>query len=143
MAQVLWVRFFASVLLKLLAGRVLVVLVVPNTAPYLAAQLHPVRDFVLIDKEKYQIEQEEEQRFHEAWREWREKKPNSPNNVRRSTWSALRRDQYLRLSDHHDKINDQFRKQLDGQIRLGQYLSRISPLSSFLSRTSPTPTVTS
>ena len=110
---------------------VLVVLVVPNTAPYLAAQLHPVRDFVLIDKEKYQIEQEEEQRFHEAWREWREKKPNSPNNVRRSTWSALRRDQYLRLSDHHDKINDQFSKQLDGQIRLGQYLSRISPLSSF------------
>ena len=110
---------------------VLVVLVVPNTAPYLAAQLHPVRDFVLIDKEKYQIEQEEEQRFQEAWREWREKKINSPNNVRWSTWSKLRRDQYLRLSNHHDKINDQFRKQLDGQIRLGQYLSRISPLSSF------------
>ena len=110
---------------------VLVVLVVPNTAPYLAAQLHPVRDFVLIDKEKYQIEQEEEQRFQEAWREWREKKTNSPNNVRWSTWSELKRDQYLRLSDHHDKINDQFRKQLDGQIRLGQYLSRISPLSSF------------
>jgi ABC-type transport system involved in multi-copper enzyme maturation permease subunit len=111
---------------------VMVVLVVPNTAPYLAAQIHPVRDFVLVDKEKYQIEREENERFEKKWEEWQEKNEEAPNNIRRSTWPAMRRDQYLKLIDHQHKINDQFLKQLDGQIRLGQYLSRISPLSSFV-----------
>lgn len=110
---------------------VLVVLIVPNIAPYIAAQIHPVRDFVLVDKQKYQIEREEEERFEKTWQEWEEKNEEAPDNVRWSTWPAMRRDQYLRLIDHQDKINDQFLKQLDGQIRLGQYLSRISPLSSF------------
>ncbi len=110
---------------------VLVVLVVPNTAPYIASQIHPVRDFVLIDREKYQIEHEEEKRFQKQWNEWEEKNQEAPNNIRWSTWPLMRRDQRLRLIDHQDKINDQFLKQLDGQIRLGQYLSRISPLSSF------------
>jgi hypothetical protein len=110
---------------------VLVVLIAPSTAPYVAAQVQPVRDFALIDKEKYRVELEEEERFEKEWEAWEKANQEAADNVRSSAWPAMKRDQFLRLIDQQDKIDDQFLKQMDGQIRLGQYLSRLSPLSCF------------
>lgn len=64
----------------------LAVFVAPNVAPYISAQMHPLRDFVLVDKEKYQFERDEEERFEAEWQEGEEKTPDAPHNIR---WSTL------------------------------------------------------
>jgi len=112
---------------------VLMVLVVPNIAPYIAAQVEPLRSITAIDKEKYQIEREENQKFEDAMRKWEEEHPDAEKwgGEWWVYWDVLKRDQVLLQVDLQQKIDDQFQKQMDGQIRLAQYLSRISPLASF------------
>ena len=112
---------------------VLVVLVIPNLAPYAATQFHPLRSIIMVDREKHAVEVEEGVKFETAWDAWREEN----TEVRRwgSTWAtyhySLRRDQMLKTMSGQRKINEQFQKEMDAQIRLAQYLSRISPLASF------------
>jgi ABC-type transport system involved in multi-copper enzyme maturation permease subunit len=112
---------------------VLVVLVVPNLAPYAASQLHPLRSIIMIDREKHTVEIEENSRFEAAWDTWRDENPTAaPWQTSWSTfWYTERRIHLLKtMSDQH-KIDVQFQKEMDAQIRLAQYLSRISPLASF------------
>ena len=112
---------------------VTLVLALPNVAPYLAVQLKPARTISMVDKEKYQIERDEEEKFQKALEQWGEDHPEVPRN--RGTWWAkwdeLKRDQLLRLIGAQEKINDQFQIEMAGQIQLAKSLSRISPLASF------------
>ena len=110
---------------------VLIVFVAPNVAPYIGTLAHPMRDFVTVDKEKRQLEREEEEKFEAEWKEWEENNPDAEDNIRWSTWPTLKRKQLVAMSGSQDKINDNFLKQMDTQIGLAQYLSRVSPLSSF------------
>ena len=113
---------------------VLMVLIVPNIAPYIAAQIEPLQDFTMVDKEKYQIEREEEQKFEAELKQWAEQHPKVQawgESLWWVNWHRIKRDQLLRLIERQDKINDQFQTQMEVQIRLGQYLSRFSPLASF------------
>jgi ABC-type transport system involved in multi-copper enzyme maturation permease subunit len=117
----------------LLVVWVLVVLVVPNIAPYLAAQIAPLRSATAIDREKFRIEREENQKFEELMRRWEEEHPDARQGGGEwwVYWDVAKKDQILRLVDHQQKIDDQFQKRMDAQIRLAKQLSRISPLASF------------
>ena len=113
---------------------VLIVLVVPNITPYIAAQIEPLRSINVVEKEKYQFQREEQQKFDEALDEWAEAHPEVRRWREYAWWlnfTRMSRDQLLRVIGHQNKIDDQFQKQMDEQIRLTQYLSRFSPLASF------------
>jgi ABC-type transport system involved in multi-copper enzyme maturation permease subunit len=110
---------------------VLVVLIVPNAAPYIAAQIQPVRSFVLVEKEKRQLQHDEAERFDKIVDEWMEANPDVTRFVRNANWTRLNIGRIERLIDGQQKINDQYHKRLDQQIRLAQNLSRLSPLASF------------
>jgi ABC-type transport system involved in multi-copper enzyme maturation permease subunit len=112
---------------------VLMVLVVPNIAPYLAAQIEPLRSATAVDREKFQIERDENRKFEKLMRRWEEEHPDFQNNRGQwwVYWDVEKRDQILRLIDLQQTIDDQFQKRMDAQIRLAKQLSRISPLASF------------
>ena len=112
---------------------VLIVLVVPNLAPYVATQFHPLRSIIMVDREKHAVEVEEGEKFEKAWDEWFEEN----QDVQRwgTSWGiarqSLRREQMLNTMGAQKRINEQFQKEMDAQVRLAQYISRVSPLASF------------
>ena len=120
----------------LLTVWVLLVFIVPNVAPYVAAQVHWVRDFVLVEKEKRGMDIAQEEGFDRDWAQWMAKNPDSPQNIRSANYQKIRRVQYLRGSRLDDKTNGDFLKEIDVQIRFAQHLSRLSVLSSFAYLTS-------
>ena len=101
---------------------VLIVLVVPNIAPYLAAQIEPLRSATAVDREKFQIERDENRKFEELMRRWEEEHPDYQNN--RGAWwvywDVEKRDQILRLVDLQQAVDDEFQKRMDAQIRLAK-----------------------
>ena len=118
----------------LLTVWVLMVLIVPNAAPYLAARLEPVRSFVLVEKEKAQVQRDEQQRLDREMDEWAEANPEVPRWQGYewwSRWTELSLDRLDRLMDGQRKVNEHYHKELGQQIGLAQNLSRLSPLSSF------------
>ena len=66
----------------LLTVWVLLVFIVPNVAPYIAARVHWVRDFVLVDKEKRQIDIALEEGFNLDWAQWMEQNPDTSQITR-------------------------------------------------------------
>ena len=118
----------------LLTVWVLIVLIVPNAAPYIAARLEPVRSFVLVEKEKAQIQRDEQQRLDRDMDEWAKANPEVPRWEGYdwwTRWNQLNLERLNRLMDGQRKVNDHYHRELGEQIRLAQNLSRLSPLSSF------------
>ena len=112
---------------------VLLVLVIPNLAPYAATQIHPLRSIIMVDKEKHAVELEAGENYRTVWDKWKE---DNPDVARWGTeWSIerykLRRLHMEDIINGQTKINEQFQKEMDEQIRITQYISRISPLASF------------
>ena len=114
---------------------VLMVLIVPNVAPYIADQLESVRSFVLVEKEKNQIARDEQKRFDEEVDKWAEANPDVERwdgFVWWNNWTKMNITRLELLVDAQQKVNEQYQKQLEGQVYLAQYISRLSPLSSFV-----------
>ena len=114
---------------------VLIVLILPNTAPYIADQVAAVRSFVLVEKQKSQIGRDEEERLNREVEEWAEANPDVPQwdgFAWWSKWTKLNMERLERLVDSQKKVNKQYQKQMEEQVRLAQYLSRLSPLASFV-----------
>ena len=106
------------------------VLIVPNLAPYLSSQLHPLRDSTAFEEDKRLAEQAESERHSEAWTAWRADR-DWDEIEDWDRWNEIERDYWLRRVGAQEKVNDLFRKQMDERIRLTQNLSRLSPLASF------------
>ena len=113
---------------------VLIVLVIPNTAPYIASQLTSVRSFVLVEKEKNQLKREEEKRFQAEVDVWAEANPDIPKWYGYEWWAnynTMQKDHLPKVMDIQDRINEQFQKSMNAQIALAQNISRASPFASF------------
>ena len=116
----------------LLTVWVLLVFIVPNLAPYVAARVHAVRDFVVLDREKRQTDIALEAGFDRDFALWMAHNPDPSQNTRDANYQRIRRAQYLQNARQHDRINGDFLKEIDVQIRVAQYLSRFSVLSSYV-----------
>ena len=114
------------------------ILVVPNVAPFLAARLHPVRSFSAISKEKFQV-------LLDEWRRSAKELHSREREVGEAAYTAklqqlaeartasekLKQKMLFSQQDGERRIDEQFHNEMDVQIALGRNLSRISPLSSF------------
>ena len=124
-------RQASTAITTLLMVWAVIVLVIPNVAPYLAAQLSPVRTANDVTKEKLLIAIEERQKHDEETEQWREDNPQVHWTRRWQVWHTLKGESLLRQQEGERKINEQFHFQLQAQVNLGQILSRVSPLASF------------
>ncbi len=118
----------------LLMAWVLTVLAAPNIAPYIAKQIKPVRSFTLVEREKYQLEREDQQKFDEGMARWSEENPHVPGRWGpewHAEYYSRRLEQLPRIMDMQNRINEQYHKHLNEQIQLAQNISRLSPFSSF------------
>lgn len=119
---------------------VLMVLVVPNIAPYIAGQIRPLRSATSVDRQKYQLEVEDNAQLEELMKAWEEKHPKPEDDQDAQSkwwgqwwvyWDVEKRDRILRLVDMHKAIDDEYQNRMRGQIGLAEDLSRLSPLASF------------
>ena len=113
---------------------VLLILIIPNTAPYIAAQIVPVSSFVQVEKQKAQLAAEEQVKFERALDAWSEQHPEFQRWGSHRWWanySRMQLDHMPRVMDIQDRVNEQFQRSMDAQVRLAQYISRLSPFSSF------------
>lgn len=147
-------RRSSTSIMLLVAAWVVLVLAVPNLAPYLARVWKPTRNVQQIENDrhaKYQSTWNEHVRdkmkeydkqhgfgrrwWREVnWRKWTE--PDKPVDRRRAAIRRvhelqLERDGHLRRLDAYRKIDEQFENELDAQIRLSRQLLRASPFSCF------------
>ena len=107
------------------------VLVVPNLAPYLAAQLSPVLSANQVTKEKVQIAIKEREKQDADWEQWREDNADVHWTRRWATWHEMKGESLLRQQDGERRVDEQFQRRMEAQVELGQNLSRLSPLASF------------
>ena len=114
---------------------VLMVLVVPNVSPYIAAQVNPLPDFTQIDKEKRERETDLGEAFGQVEEEYAEAHSDIPrwgDDGRWGTWwnKAFQR-HMLQVIDAQKSIDGTFANELGEQVALAQQVSRLSPFSSF------------
>ena len=112
---------------------VLLVLGIPNIAPYIASQLSPTPSIQSVEKEKQLVEQEERRRFEKELRAWID--DNTEAREKGGCWMGgtchrRQRASSLKTVTAQEKINDHFRKNMGEQVDLTKILSRVSPLSS-------------
>lgn len=114
---------------------VLMVLVVPNVSPYIAAQANPLSDFTQIDKEKRVRESELREAFAQVEDEYDEAHADIErwgSDGRWGTWWNKAFQKYmLQVIDAQKSIDANFANELGEQVALAQYVSRLSPFSSF------------
>ena len=111
---------------------VLLILIIPNTAPYIASQIVPVSSFVQVEKQKTQLVAEEQVKFERALEAWSEQNPEIHWGHRWwANYSRMQLDHMPRVMDIQDRVNEQFQQSMEAQVRLAQYISRLSPFSSF------------
>jgi ABC-type transport system involved in multi-copper enzyme maturation permease subunit len=112
---------------------VVLVLGIPNIAPYIASQLSPAPSIQSVEKEKQFVEQGERRRFQKEFRAWIDNNPEA--RQRGGCWMGgichgMQREGSLRAATAQEKISDHFRKNMGEQVDLTKILSRVSPLSS-------------
>ena len=114
---------------------VLMVLVVPNVSPYIAAQVKALPDFTIIDKEKLAKEEEQQEAFRAEIEAYAEANPDIDRwgqDGRWGTWwNKLEQKRVLQVIDMQTKIDANFANELGEQVTFAQYVSRVSPFSSF------------
>jgi ABC-type transport system involved in multi-copper enzyme maturation permease subunit len=113
---------------------VLIVLVLPNTAPYIAAQLVPTPVVAVVEKEKHEVERRGEAAFQATMKKWEEANPEAEprKGAWWAYWDVLKRDQLLALTDEQKEVGDNYQRQLSEQIRIARLISRLSPMTSFV-----------
>ena len=86
----------------------------------------------MVEKEKHQVEREEQEKFDQLMHAWEEAHPEHDRGGQWWVyWDKIKQDHIDRLISLQKKIDDQYHKEMDQQILLAQHLSRISPLASF------------
>ena len=132
----LWVstrtRMASTSILLLLLIWVLMVLVGPNLAPYVAVQVRSIPSAYAVEKAKHQVQIEERKAYAEALNAWQAGSPDAPRKERNRKRSELEDFHYRRIADRKRQISDGFQREMGDQVRLAQGLSRISPLASFV-----------
>jgi len=101
---------------------VLVVLVVPNTAPIVARGLAPVPSAGVLAGQREAIQRD-------IWNGVRRKMRSADNNENRQTIFA---DAQARIREETDKVVSSYLQKVDEQIGLGISLARLSPSASYV-----------
>ena len=119
----------------LLMAWVLMILVVPNVAPYLAAEAVPLRNFVEVEEEKAASDEAVGEAFEEEIDEFQEKNPDVERWGDDGRWGAMWnlrwQKRVLQRIDDEGRIEGQYANELAAQVSLARNLSRLSPFSSF------------
>ncbi len=132
----LWVstrtRMASTSILLLLLIWVLMVLVGPNLAPYVAVQVRRIPSAYAVEKAKHQVQIEERKAYAEALNAWKADHPDASREERNKRRSELEDFHYRRIADRKRQISTGFQREMGDQVRLAQGLSRISPLASYV-----------
>lgn len=110
---------------------VLMVLIVPNVSPYLAAQIHPLPAFTEIDRDKQSSTGPINEAFERDVEAFRTNNPDievwGSDGRWGVEWNQMEQRRVLKLIDAQSKIDKDFVNQLGEQIELARHLSRLSP----------------
>ncbi len=114
---------------------VLMILVVPNVAPYLAAETSPVRDFTELEREKTSSSEDVADQFRRDIDSYAEANPDierwGDDGRWGAQWNLMEQRRALQQMDDEEQINDDFMNQLAVQVNVASNLSRLSPFASF------------
>ena len=148
----LWVsclthRASTSIML-LVALWVVLFLATPNLAPYIAQQIHPLKNAHDIERDRFDSRTQIWQRVYEEptralnkklglergwwrtidWSDWEQVKPVRERDVQRANWAQEAIFEILAL---YDKIETGLNANSQQQVRITRRLSRLSPYGSF------------
>ncbi len=122
----------STAILLLLLIWVLMVLVIPNLAPYLAAEFSPTRSPYLVEREKHLAEVEGRLGFSKDLVRWRKAHPEVTERNYWRHYGSQEEEHYLAIAERKKQLTEQFRREMDAQVGLSQALARISPTASFV-----------
>ena len=114
---------------------VLMVLVVPNLAPYLAAEAVPLRNFMEVEEEKAAASETASEAFEQELDEFTANNPEVERWGDDGRWGAMWNLRYQKLAlqriDDEGRIEGRYANELAAQVAVARHLSRLSPFSSF------------
>ena len=114
---------------------VLMVLVVPNLAPYLAAEAVPLRNFMEVEEEKAAASETASEAFEQELDEFTANNPEVERWGDDGQWGAMWNLRYQKLAlqriDDEGRIEGRYANELAAQVAVARHLSRLSPFSSF------------
>ena len=126
-----WAQQVSTSIISLLVAWVVLVLIVPNAAPFLAAQIEKVPSPELVARERDEVVRVQLQRWRDESEGW-ERAQEGLSDRQRYTNHCLRNGDHLRRVIRGQKqTEDRYQNELGRQIRLSQWFSRLSPLASF------------
>jgi ABC-type transport system involved in multi-copper enzyme maturation permease subunit len=103
----------------------MMVLVIPGSSQLISQILRPVDSLQEVEMRKMLARTSIADRYHRAYDRWRRENPDRQ-------WSVYRKTYALERMAAYGKINSNFAGELGGQTELAQFISRISPASSFV-----------
>ena len=118
-------------IIGLLVAWVLLVLILPNAAPFLAAQIEKTRSPELVAREKEEVERVQLQRWHDEGEAFSKSQEGLSDRQRLTNHNLRNGDHFLRVSHGQKQAENRYQNELGRQIRLSRWFSRLSPLASF------------
>ncbi len=114
---------------------VLMILVVPNLAPYLAAEAVTLRNFMEVEEEKAAASETASEVFEQELDEFTANNPDVERWGDDGRWGAMWNLRYQKLAlqriDDEGRIEGRYANELAAQVAVARHLSRLSPFSSF------------
>lgn len=112
---------------------VLMVLVYPNLAPYVAGLLEPAPSMQSIEAEKRRLQDEEQGRFIQGFTTWVQaaEKRGAPVSEILAKYKEMESGMTERVRAGHGALDERFRTEMDEQIQLGRRIAMVSPAALF------------
>lgn len=110
---------------------VVLILALPNMAPYVAERIAPIPSRESVERERTEIQQATQKRMMELWQQEMQRTSGrggfSMNDSLRARIDALQKEAEAEMK----KVEDGYAAQVAGQSRLAGIVARFSPLASF------------
>ncbi|MFA6108471.1 MAG: ABC transporter permease subunit [Candidatus Latescibacterota bacterium] len=109
---------------------VVLILALPNMAPYVAARITPIPSRESVERERVEVQQAMQKRAEAMWREEMQRSGGrgfSVSDSLRAKFEAMQKEAEAAVQ----KVEDSYAAKLAGQSRLAGVVARLSPLASF------------